>query len=499
MSAPAENALVARFAALVRGAATDATQGDAAALAAAQVMASAFEGHSCVPVEELAQLDILATHPWIGSGDGDSPLVLEHDGLYLRRLRDAEQRVARALHDRSDGRLRVITGGPGTGKTTSVKRRLAELELQQPGLRIGLAAPTGKAATRLGQAVGRPAETLHRLLSYLPGEDRFRRTASDPLEHDVIVVDEASMLPLAMMDALLGALRPQASLILLGDHEQLASVEAGNVLGDVVRAAEEGALVGVVERLTTSYRFDATVGIGALARAIREGDEDAAVDLLASGRDGLTHVPAGARDAAWVARYAEAVAPVFGAATPDAALAQLETARVLCATNVGAAGTEATVRRVEGELRRLGYVAQGTRYRGRPVLINRNDYALGLFNGDVGVLWHAAGESDVAREAYVHSAESPGRARAVPLPQLPQASTAWAMSVHKSQGSEFDHVVIVLPDGEPRLLSRELLYTAVTRARRSVEVVGSAEVVRRAVRQRTARASGLLQRLLRGA
>lgn len=487
--------LVERFAALVRRAAGDSPHAVQVSAAAAQVIRAAYEGHSCVPIEALGDrpmLDALAAHPWVATDDGTTPLVLEHGGLYLRRLRDAEQRVARALRERSDGRLHVITGGPGTGKTTSVRQRLAALEQAEPGLRIALAAPTGKAATRLGQAVGRPAETVHRLLAYLPSEDRFRRGPGDPLEQDVVVVDEASMLPLTMMDALLAALRPDARLILLGDHEQLASVEAGNVLGDVVRAAEGGALRGAVERLTTSHRFDATRGIGALARAIREGDADAAMALLSAGEHGLSLVTGGVRDAAWVERYVSEILPVFAAASANEALSRLEAARVLCATNVGESGSEAVVRRVESELRRRGIAALGSRYRGRPVLISRNDYALELFNGDTGVLWSASDDPTTVREVYVASA---GDVRAIPLPQLPEASTAWAMSVHKSQGSEFGRVTVVLPEGDARIVTRELLYTAVTRARERIEIVGSEESVRRAVERRTPRSSGLLHRL----
>lgn len=489
--------LVVRFAAMVRRAAGDSLHAGPAAAAAEQVMRAAFEGHSCVPVDALAgsaSLDALAAHPWVSTGDGTSPLVVEHGGLYLRRLRDAEQRVARALRARSDGRLLVITGGPGTGKTTSVKQRLATLEQATPNLRIALAAPTGKAATRLGQAVGRPAETVHRLLGYLPSEDRFRRGPGDPLEQDVVVIDEASMLPLTLMDALLAALRPDTRLILLGDHEQLASVEAGNVLGDVVRAAEGGALRGAVERLTTSHRFDATRGIGALARAIREGDADAVIALLAAGEHGLSLAAGGVRDAAWVERYVANILPVFAAASADEALERLEAARVLCATNVGESGSEAVVRRVESELRRRGIAARGSRYRGRPVLIGRNDYALELFNGDTGVLWSDSDDPTSVREAFV-AGSGVGQVRAIPLPQLPEASTAWAMSVHKSQGSEFNRVTVVLPEGEARVVTRELLYTAVTRAREQVEIVGSEESVRRAVERRTLRSSGLLERL----
>jgi exodeoxyribonuclease V alpha subunit len=369
------------------------TAGDAhdVPLAAALVMRAALEGHSCLGLAGLeanatelgiAQINLsalnqaLLSHSWVGAGDGTEPLVFEHDRLYLRRFREAESRVADAVkYLAAEGRFHVITGGPGTGKTTRVAGILAELLAKEPHLRIALAAPTGKAATRMGEAIENAwaregqqhlrelvppvGTTLHRLLKYLPFDDTFRRNANDPLEHDVVIVDEASMVPLLLMDVLLSALRPTARLYLLGDHDQLASVEAGSVLADIVTSAEHGALKGSLTRLTKSHRFDDARGIGALARAIRDGDADAALAALTSGDATLSWSVQDPRDESWVNEYASAIDGVFDADSADEALKRIGAARVLCATNVGPAGTEAIVERVERALRHRGRNVSG--------------------------------------------------------------------------------------------------------------------------------------------
>lgn len=493
------------FARQLRSAAGDASpHAVRVAEAGATLMQQVLDGHSAMAVDDSLAVALRA-HPWVGDGDGHSPLVLEHGLLYLRRYREAERRLAAAITARvargSDS-FRIITGGPGTGKTTKAAELVAGYVDADPSVRIALAAPTGKAAARMGEAietawrrVGREdllargqanGVTVHRLLGYLPTADRFRRTADDPLEHDVVIVDEASMVPLLLMDALVQAVRPDAKLFLLGDHDQLASVEAGSVLADLVRAKD--ALGGVVERLSHSWRFSADRGIGALAEAIRSGDADAALAAMQDPSGEVRWLSTSVDDAEWLA---EAVGPhvdaAFAATNAVEALRVLEKQRVLCATNVGPAGSVALTRRVEEELRRRGHRAHGTHYHGRPLLISRNDYALELYNGDVGIVWD--------EQAVI---ATPGRdqsERNVPLPQLPDARTAWAMSVHKSQGSEFDAVVVVLPERQLEVLSRELLYTAVTRARHKVLVVGSEAVLRAAVERSARRASGLSLRL----
>jgi exodeoxyribonuclease V alpha subunit len=405
----------------------------------------------------------------------------------------------------------LITGGPGTGKTTSAAQIIADLVERHPRIRIALAAPTGKAAARLGEAieiawernglahlkqrVSLVGKTLHRLLGYNPVTDSFRRGPTDPLEHDVVIVDEASMVPLLLMDALFDALRPSAQLILLGDHDQLASVEAGSVLADIVRTSQTGALHGSVKRLTKSHRFDDTKGIGALARAIRDGDVDGAIAAMQSNDGSVQHVATPGDDDGWLEEFATLAEPVFDAESPQLAIERLAKVRLLCATNVGAAGTGAITTRAEQVLRKRGRDVSGSGYRGRPLLITRNDYTLNLFNGDVGVVWDAIEDGERVERAFVAGQGRASEVRGFPLPQLPEAVTAWAMSIHKSQGSEFDTVYVVLPDRDARVVSRELLYTAVTRARSRVVLVGSEEMLRKAIERTARRGSGLGGRL----
>lgn len=509
---------------LAAGRGTD--EGGLVAIAGAILMRATMHGHSCLSIDdiaahagELGAADLsgealcaaLATHAWVGEGDGATPLVHENGQLFLRRFREAEVRLARAIRSRlAHSRFSVITGGPGTGKTTTVAHLLVQLLEADPTVRVALAAPTGKAAQRLGEAVRdtltamgvnaavrerlpSTGRTVHRLLGYRPNDDSFQRSANDPLEHDVVIVDEASMVPLLLMDALFAALRPEARVVLVGDHDQLASVESGSVLSDIVTALP---LRGAVTRLVHSYRFDDTKGIGALARAIRDGDADAAMSALANTDGSIVHAGDTARGAQWLDVMEEPAAALYAAASPDAALAALTQLRVLCVTNVGPAGTEALTPRIEQKLRQLGHAASGRSYRGRPVLVTRNDYTLDVFNGDIGVVWDEVdADGSTAQRLFIASTEPGIAAKGFPLSQLSDAVTAWAMTVHKSQGSEFDTVVVVLPDTDVRVLTRELLYTAVTRAKSRVVIVGPEETLRRAVGRTSKRSSGLAARL----
>ena len=562
------------------------------ALAAALLMRATVDGHICLTLDEIAEhaaaarvpsvgieamRSALDVHPWVGTGDGDTPLVFENEKLYLRRFREAEIRLAAAIRSRINApaadttlpilakrfrevfpkadasdwqavavaaslrsRLAVITGGPGTGKTTTVARLLAMLFAQNPDVRIALAAPTGKAATRLGEAVQETlrqmgvddtvrerfpssGRTIHRLLGYRPQDDSFRHSEYDPLEHDVVIIDEASMVPLLLMDILFAAVRPDARIVLLGDHNQLASVEAGSVLADVVAAsgalerahgpafaAAYATLSGVhlptdvnavplrdvVVRLVQSHRFDDTKGIGALARAIRDGDADGAVAALQDSDESVERGPESAQQDSWMESLTEPAQVLFDATSPEAALDALGRVRVLCATNVGPAGTDALTPRIEQMLRSRGHDITGRYYRGRPLLLTRNDYSLGLFNGDIGVVWdELEADGSHVQRAFIASPEFGDTAKGFPLPQLPEAVTAWAMTVHKSQGSEFDTVIVVLPDSDVRTLTRELLYTAVTRAKSRVIVVGPDETLRLAIARTARRGSGLAERL----
>jgi len=426
----------------------------------------------------------------------------------------------------------VLGGGPGTGKTTTVARVLALL-LDQPGptLRVALAAPTGKAAARLQEAVqqeigrfgpddrrrvGTPAaSTMHRLLGTLPGRGtRFRYHRTNRLPFDVVVVDETSMVSLTMMARLLEAIRPDARLLLVGDPDQLASVEAGAVLADLLTgltarlsAAQMGppaarietrsfagqlfasstALTGVAV-LDHTWRFGGAVA--ELASAVRDGDADRAVAVLGSGAADVSETDDGLREDVVTAALAVRAAAMAGDAA--GALAHLEQHRLLCAHRTGPFGVQAWSRQIERWLRdEDDRRDEGEWYVGRPLLVTANDQSVGLFNGDTGVLVR---ESDgVVRAVFARGSRvvslAPGR--------LSEVQTVHAMTVHRSQGSQFARVSFVLPPADSPLLTRELLYTGLTRAREFVRVIGTADQLRAAIARRAARASGLGDRLRR--
>jgi exodeoxyribonuclease V alpha subunit len=424
----------------------------------------------------------------------------------------------------------VLTGGPGTGKTTTVAALLAlcaeQAELAgDPSVRIALAAPTGKAAARLQQAVedevarlpaadrdrlaGVRAVTLHRLLGARPDtSSRFRHHRDNRLPHDVVVVDETSMVSLTMMARLLEAVRPGSRLILVGDPFQLASVEAGAVLADLVDTVQERTRVGVAA-LVTSHRFGES--IGALAEAVRSGDADRAVELLEAGGEHveLVHVDEPApRVRELVVPQALEVLRAAEAGDADLALELLDRQRLLCAHREGPFGVRHWNAQVERWLaEETGEPIYTAWYAGRPLLVTANDYGLGVSNGEYGVAYRppagGAGDTGVAvrppagvpgRALRAAVAGSTGRLD-VATSRLGEVETMHALTIHKSQGSQADDVVVVLPPPESRLLTRELFYTAITRARERVVVVGSPADVRAAIGRRALRATGLRQRL----
>ncbi len=533
---------------------------------------------------------LVAASPLVGRGDARRPLRLDGSLLYLDRYWREERDVAADLGARSidpapgvdlailaDGldrvfgapgtdyqrlaaasgvlrRFCVVAGGPGTGKTTTVARILALLAEQavaaaEPAPLVALAAPTGKAAARLEEAVhteaaklavsddiragllGTHASTLHRLLGWRPdSSSRFRHHRDNRLPHDVVVVDETSMVSLSLMARLVEAVRAGARLILVGDPEQLASVEAGAVLGDIVGPAAEGLRVrgparralgevtgqvvpgaehanpapigdGIVV-LRQVHRFGG--GIATLAEAVRAGDADATVDTLARGLPDVRWLRvdvAGAQPSdtsltpirELVVDAGRRVCDAARAGDARAAIAALGSCRVLCAHRHGPYGVDTWMARVESWLCAEidGFAAEGTWYVGRPLMVTENDYGLRLFNGDTGVVVATApGRVAAVFERRDELLElSPTRLAAV--------DTVYAMTVHKSQGSQFATVAVVLPDPASPILTRELLYTAATRARRHLIVAATEESVRAAVTRPIARASGL-RRLLWG-
>lgn len=572
-------------------------------LAALDALLSVLPRHPARWVEALSRCEAVGLDDG-GDDRGGEPLVLSGGRLYLRRYWRYERRVAadvrarlgqrdpvderaargwldRLFPDAVDpaepdwqkvacaialrGRWSIVTGGPGTGKTFTAARFLALLHASAPdrgGLRIALAAPTGKAAARLEQSIGAaladlqqrmgdtlslrdmharigPARTLHGLLGARPGTRRFRHDAASPLDVDVVVVDEASMVHVEMMDALLDALPGHARLLLLGDKDQLASVEAGAVLGELCRDADRARydrdtvryieatcgsrvpddsidasgppLAQQTVMLRRSRRF--TSAIAALARAVNAGDAEAATRLAAHA-DGpvvwtLSGTPAAVVDLAGRGRpgaeggyrpYLEALRRRPASAS-DAdgtnwireVLGAFEAFRVLCAVRDGEWGVAGLNRAIAERLARDGLLATGSEwYEGRPVMVTRNDHGLGVFNGDIGIALRVSpgntGDTGL-RACFADGAT----VRSVGVGRLGHVETAFAMTVHKSQGSEFDHTVLVLPPDANPVTTRELAYTGITRARSAFTLVSSGrEPLVDAIARTTRRSSGLL-------
>ncbi len=413
--------------------------------------------------------------------------------------------------------MSVLAGGPGTGKTTTVSRLLALLREQHPDWRIALAAPTGKAAARLEEAVRTstatltpadrarlgdlPATTLHRLLGWRPeARSRFRHDRTNRLPVEVVVVDEASMVSLTMMARLLEALRPSTRLVLVGDPDQLASVEAGAVLGDLVDA-QSGVAVAA---LSTNRRFPATSGIALLAAAVQDGRGDDALDVLRSADTPEVELVEVADDAPLTADQLDGVRAdlvVSGTALLEAAergdrvaaLEALDRHRLLCAHRRGPRGVQhwgALAARWIADERPVVPRADG-RYAGEPLLVTANDYEIGLYNGDTGVV------VDDGEGGLVAVFGRGGTPIPVSLVRLGAVRPLHAMTVHRSQGSQFARISVLLPPAGSPLGTRETLYTAVTRATDHVRVVGSPEALVEAVGRPAARATGLRDRLSR--
>jgi exodeoxyribonuclease V alpha subunit len=426
-------------------------------------------------------------------------------GRVLPGEKSGDQRTAAGLAVRS--RFAIITGGPGTGKTRTVGvilSLLRELAARagQTAPRIALAAPTGKAAMRLqdsirqiaaenGESPELEAVTIHRLLGLFGDSPKPRFDAARPLLADVVIVDEASMIDLAMMSKLAAAVPEDARLILLGDREQLPPVETGRVFGDLCAAR---ALAKAVATLSRNFRFGEESGLKRLSDAVQRSDCAAVLDALQEGRfDDLrgaeTPVPDALR-ASLQAVVRERTASLLAARhDPEAALAALGTFRILGAMREGPYGVENLNAQVENLLAEAGEVVLGSRhYAGRPVMILRNDYQLRLFNGDVGVLLHDP-EAGGDLRAFFRSED--GTVRRLSPARLPEHETAWAMTVHKSQGSEFERILLVLPDRPSPVVTRELIYTAITRARSEATVWYRPEALSAALGRSSERCSGL--------
>ena len=581
-------------------------------LAASLVSSAVGRGHICLHLADLAGKRLLvdgkeqelpglddlrrdlASAPTVGAPGAFTPLIIDADGrLYLYRYWKYERDLAMVITAKAAAGCRVderllgeglerlfpgndageidwqkvaaaaavrkrfcvISGGPGTGKTSTVVKIIALLAEQAQGksLRIAMAAPTGKSAARLKESICSMKEkldcsdefrslipegvsTLHRLLGARGSSIRFRHSEENLLPWDVVIVDEASMVALPLMAKLAVALRPDARLILLGDRDQLASVEAGAVLGDICgrgrpeqfspefaaflsRVAKErlpNDLIGEgdgpprpVPRATSpelcaplmnslvilrkNYRFGADSGIGQAARAVNAGEGEEALALLKNSaclRTAWRSTPAveGLKQAL-VETVIAGYEAYLRAESPEEALKKFDGFRVLCALRQGPYGVSGLNTLIEEILTGYGLIDRRSRwYRGRPVMVTVNDYHLKLFNGDVGIIFPDE-ESDGSPRVYFPGSE--GGVRKISPVRLPAHETVFAMTVHKSQGSEFDRVLLLLPARDSAVLARELIYTGLTRAKSELELWGEEAVFVEAVRRKTERDSGL--------
>ena len=536
--------------------------------ALARAMAAENDGHACASLGDSGlDLDALREHPGVGDGRSRTPLVLTSDGrAFLWRNWSHEARVAEVLRARIGveaeldvaaeqdlgtlfsgidpvlaqrqieavrtivgRRLVVLSGGPGTGKTTTVLRMLLMRQriAQREGrlLSIALAAPTGKAAQRLSQAVRdgtvalqaalgsasedwqaalatlpAGAQTLHRLLGSQPRRDRYRHGPDNRLPHDLVVVDEASMVDLGLMRALVDALGPDSTLVLVGDPDQLVSVSAGSVLADIVAAAESGPLTDHHVRLQHIWRTEGR--LGEVYEAVRRADAGFILGEIPK-EIPLERYPVPDAKAlvrrinVWLDRtedwdriHAFANEPATAPARLFEALHKLQ---LLCAHRNGPWGCDEINARIDQGMRRRR--GGNVWYPGRPVIIRHNDYTRRVFNGDVGITAHTAEGLQVCFE----QTDAEGRiGYHWLLPQeLPEHDVGYALTIHNSQGSEYRHVALLLPpDASSRILSRQLLYTGVSRAKASLELWATDEALAAAIGHAIERMGGLRERLV---
>jgi exodeoxyribonuclease V alpha subunit len=524
---------------------------------AALLSRSVREGHICLEVgDPNATCSPESTHlprpaKWLrelenskafGPPAGGTPIVLASNRLYLRRYWDYEQSLAseilkRARRNKNRGNtaatqdaaveaalqnyFTIISGGPGTGKTTTVLQILQRLVQEKGGdtLRIALAAPTGKAAARLQELLRkvqedpgvnqevkerlpRTASTIQRLLGWRPDSVFFRHDAGNPLAIDLLVVDEASMVALPLMAKLFDALTDKTRVILLGDRDQLASVEPGAVLADMADAAlaSGSPLQNSLIVLSRNYRFGNENAIHRLASAVRAGDADTAVDILHESdlnELGSSNLPVTAQLPDYLEKI---VIPNYKSCLaekdPALALAALQRFRVLCALREGPFGVNYVNKAIESILYQNGLITDPTRlYAGQPLLVTRNDYQTRLFNGDIGIVLPDPADGAESGQLWAWFSGQDNELRRVAPARLPDSERAFAMTVHKSQGSEFERVLFILPDRDSPVVTRELIYTGLTRASKRVDVWFKEDVFRASVERKAMRRSGLREAL----
>jgi len=513
------------------------------------VMSLSFEqsqGHSCIQIDEEAKTLVIASGLALIDTNNHEittklPLIIEQDRLYLHRYWFYESRLAQQLtkmtllnvsreqknnentktlldnyfgiSDAIDWQRAaaimavnqafcIITGGPGTGKTTTVVKILAILqELSDQPLLIALAAPTGKAAMRLQESIGfnkaalpctvtiksaipETVMTLHRLLGAKPPSPYFRHNAKQPLVYDLVVVDEASMVDLALMSKLVDALKPNARLILLGDKDQLASVESGAVLADLTMALPQQTL-----ELQKSHRFEEDIKNLAIAINLQQDAE--AWQLLQAGNKNIALLETNLID--YISKQQIDYLHLISAGAEFSVIYKaFNRFQALCATRLGKNSVSDITKAVEQSLssKKLIHLT-GLWYCGRPIMISQNNAALQLYNGDIGICLRDKEQGDQLR---VFFQQADGSIKKYLPARIPHCETVFAMTIHKSQGSEFEEVLIILPETINPVLTKELLYTAITRAKKTIKLVANADVFSSTVRQKVQRVTGLINK-----
>ena len=492
-----------------------------------------LDAHLEWPIDSATWLAAAKTCPLIFGRSGEpTPLIVDDTRVYLNRAYVEEGSIAVALTRDNAQHLHIILGGPGTGKTREVAMKFIErFKAGERNIKVALAAPTGKAAARMREVLLRECDalkklpeggdvdwlavddaisnafsgTIHSLLGFGPSRDpRYKYNADNYLPFDWIVIDEASMLPSSMMYRLVDALNPATALLLVGDPDQLASVDAGSVLGDVAKVASRKGSILFSQTKIMSEQWRLPAEIDGLARLLRlenpvggqilgnEKHVDAVIEYLATNKTLISWIKPDSdikqldelRDR--VVAHARQLRECAISDDPQSALNKRSELQLLCAHREGPNSVNYWNGFVEYQ---LGPYTDTRWYFGRPIMVTRNNYSVDLYNGDVGVI--VPDESGAPVGAFSDG----GSFRLLPTMRLENVESVHALTIHKSQGSEYDEVVVVLPNESSRILTRELFYTGVTRTKQKLTIIGSESVVRSAVSQAIRRASGLASRL----
>lgn len=540
-------------------------EGDPFVLGAAALCLSATrEGHSYFDLSstELPQsLSTLGHENWpsldswqdriresaaIGRESESTPLVFDGgSALYLRKYFEYENRLAIAIARKASqsepsiktteenptdnqqravaqallNRIYIISGGPGTGKTTTVLDYLIQA-INHPGsdrpARIAAIAPTGKAAARLSESIRNgltrfkldsqlesqlleiPCMTVHRLLQGLPNRTSFRRNLKNPIEYDILVVDESSMIDLPLMQKLLDAVPQKCSLVLLGDHHQLSSVEVGSVFGDLTRSARnpESPLYGRSIALEKTYRFSEESSIYQFCEACKNGDAPALESLLDADRDDFSFNSIESNSPKTLEpilnRIVNAHERRTQAADLDSAFQAISQFATLTPFNRGVFGSQSINRLADARIRYRHELEPDSFYAGMPLIILENNYDLELFNGDIGIVW----PDESSGELFAWFSDSNNGLKSVRLNWLPKHDPAFCLTIHKSQGSEFDEILGVFSPEDNEFISRQLIYTCASRAKRQLSIYGNRDALEAAIQRTVKRATLLEERIL---